>query len=255
MKRLVPWLLPVCLVGCQRRPEPVTLTIFAASSLAKVVPELNAAFGRTHPDVRTVVNTGGSQVLRTQIEAAGGGDVFLCANADHTLRLSQLGLVGEPRELCRNSLVIAGTAHNQVVTRFDDLAAPNVKLVFCARTVPCGQYTEIALQKLVSAGRRDAYQAIRRNVVSEESDVAAAVAKLELGEADAGIVYRTDLRGTSLREIPLPASLQVEAVYTMAKIAAGTSGALADAYLDCLASPEGQEVLRAAGFVVPGGGK
>lgn len=244
------WLLglALALVGCQPRPEANELHVFAAASLRQVLPPLDQAFEQSHPGLSVVLNLAGTAALRAQVEAGARVDAFLSADTRHPAALHAAGLLQAPREWVANELALAVAPQSPLQT-LAEAARPGVKLVACAAAVPAGAYTEQALQALAASRPAEA-KTLRANLVSREADVQAAVARLRLGEADAGFVYRTDLLAAGLREAPLPAPMRISAQYAMAVGAHSPVAALAAAYLDYLAGPQAAAALRRAGFRV-----
>ncbi|GAC1308129.1 MAG: molybdate ABC transporter substrate-binding protein [Vulcanimicrobiaceae bacterium] len=234
-----------------------TLTVYAAASLRE-------AFEAAAPDFTKQTGTtvtfafGGSDTLATQILAGAPAGVFASANEKQMQRLvAAAALAGAPQTFARNSLVLAVPAGTGVVRRvrtLADLARPGVRVLLAAPTVPVGGYARAAIAKM--AGRagyaRDFAAAVERNVVSNELDVKAVATKIALGEADAGIVYATDVTpalAATLGAIALPPEAATDAAYPIAVVrgdGAGTGRAFVDFVLH-----DGQRFLRARGFRSP----
>lgn len=213
-------------------------TVFAASSLREVAPELD-------PDATVVF--GGSNDLAAQIRDGASADVILSASARPVEELRADGLVEEPVVFASNVLVVIVPAKNPArVTHLADLARDGVKLVLGAEGVPVGDY---ARESLELAGLGAAFD----NVVSLENDVKGVVGKVALGEADAGIVYATDVRaaGDGLRSYKISGYFQPEIAYYAALVAPASEPGRD--YLEKLLGEEGQAALRGAGFR-PGNG-
>ncbi|MFN8122819.1 MAG: molybdate ABC transporter substrate-binding protein [Thermoleophilia bacterium] len=213
-------------------------TIFAAASLTQVLPAVD-------PDA--VYSFAGSDQLAFQIEQGAVADVFASANPVHPDRLHAEGLVDRPVPFARNSLVVIVPSGNPGrIAAVRDLARPGVRLVIGDATVPVGAYTRTVLGRL-------RLRAALRNVVSEEPDVRGVVTKVVLGEADAGIAYRTDVRGqeTRVRSIPIPESAQPTVTYTIATIRSSRDPAAARAFIRRLLGPEGRRALVRFGFRLP----
>lgn len=214
---------------------PGGATVYAAASLAAVLPEISP--GDTY-------SFAGSDRLAFQIEQGARADVFASANTDHPDRLFARGLVERPVVFARTTLVVVMPAANPAGIRdARDLARPGVRLVVGAPTVPVGAYTRTALRRL-------RLTAALRNVVSEEADARAVVAKVALGEADAGVAYRTDIRaaGGSVRALEIPRSAQPAAAYSVAVVRAGRHPERARAFVRLLRGPTGRRVLARYGF-------
>jgi molybdate transport system substrate-binding protein len=213
------------------------LTVLAAASLTNVLPHID-------PSARYVF--AGSDDLAAQISQGAPADVFLSAGPRPLEQELKAGKVGPPRVFARNRLVLvvprANPAH---IRRPADVVRPGVRLLLAGPTVPAGNYARRALTRLGLA------RAIGR-ATSQESDVRAVLAKVALGEADAGIVYGTDVAaaGGKVETIPLPAAAQPQITYLGSVVRAGDRAA-AHAFLDRLSGPLGRSWLRRAGFLLP----
>jgi molybdate transport system substrate-binding protein len=229
--------------------EPRELTVFAAASLREAFEDLAKTFESKTPGVKVRVNLAGSQELRTQIENGARADVFASADQKHMAALVKAKLVAAPRVFVRNTPVIIVPKGNPAkVGSFEELARAK-KLVIGVPEVPIGSYT---LEILEKAGG-DFEQKVLANVASRELNVRQVLAKVSLGEADAGIVYRTDaMAGKDKVEIiEIPAKLNVIAEYPVAVLSNAPQAAAARAFVDLLLSADGQKRLAAAGFVAP----
>jgi molybdate transport system substrate-binding protein len=230
------------------RADDREITVFAAASLREVFEDLGKAF-ETKSGVKVHVNLAGSQELRTQIENGAKPDVFASADQKHMDALLKAKLVTAPKVFARNTPVIIVPKGNPAkVGSFDQL--PNAKkIVIGVPEVPIGAYT---VQLLDKAGA-ELKQKILANVASRELNVRQVLAKVTLGEADAGIVYRTDaMAGKDKVEIiEIPAKVNVVAEYPVAVLTRAPQPAAAKAFVDLLLSGDGQKRLAAAGFVAP----
>lgn len=254
-------LLILLLGGCVPPPEPGgTLHVFAAASLTEAFGEIGTSFEASHPRVAVVYNFAGSQQLAQQIIEGAPADVFASASGKQMDALIAAERVagGASQVFARNRLVVILPAKNPAgVSGLADLARPGMKLAFAAPQVPVGQYSlefleKAALQPEFGAGYKDA---VLHNVVSQEENVKAVVAKVALGEADAGIVYVSDLSGDSgsgVGRLEIPDKLNVIASYPIAPVAGGANAALAREFVEFVLSPRGQEVLIRHGFLPPG---
>lgn len=232
--------------------ESVDLTVFAAASLTDAFTEIGQAFDATHPEANTVFNFGGSQNLRTQLEQGAQADVFASANKKEMDAAISSGLVvsGTEQVFLNNHLVVILPAANPgAIQSLEDLARPGLKLVLAAEEVPVGNYARQALEKLDATYDGDYKQAVLANVVSNEDNVKQVVAKVQLGEADAGIVYSSDaIAVPDLKTIVIPPDANVVAKYPIALLKAAPSPALAQEFVDFVLSPEGQSILKKWGF-------
>jgi molybdate transport system substrate-binding protein len=222
--------------------EGSQLTVLAASSLQEAL----TAYGRQIPaGVRA--SFAGSDQLAAQIRQGAPADVYAAADAAYPWRLHREGLAERPVVFAANRLVVAVPAGSRI-SSLADLAAPGTALVIGDATVPVGQYTRQALDRLPEGERR----AILANVRSEEPEVGSVLAKLTAGAADAGFVYLSDLRtapAQTLRQVPIPAPLQPDVVYAAAVLDKAPHPALARRYVAGLLAPRGQAELRRAGFL------
>jgi molybdate transport system substrate-binding protein len=233
---------------------PLTLTVFAAASLTGAFQEIGANFESANPGVQVSFNFAGSQILRTQLEQGALADVF--ASADHknmdALVADHLVESGSIQDFLTNSLtVILPSGNPGNVHRLADLARPGLKLVLADESVPAGNYARQALAKMskVASNGADFSARVLANVVSNETDVKQVVAKVELGEADAGIVYASDaVAAPELKTITIPENINVVASYPIAVLIDAPDPNLAKAFVNYVTSPNGQAILTKWGF-------
>jgi molybdate transport system substrate-binding protein len=234
-------------------PESKTLTVFAAASLTNAFEEIGQAFEATNPRVTVKFNFGGSQTLRTQIEQGATADVFASANAKEMDALITSNLVGADtaKLFLTNQLVVVMPAKNPGgLTTLQDLAKPGLKVVLAAKEVPVGNYALQVLDKLDKNFGDGFKDKVLVNVVSYENDVKQVVAKVQLGEADAGIVYTSDVVAASdLMKINIPTENNVVAKYPLAALADSSNADLAQVFIAYVLSPEGQATLQRWGFL------
>ena len=246
-------LLTACTAPAQSgRPE---LVVFAAASLTDAFAEIGARFGEVHGATVTF-NFAGSQTLAGQLASGAPADVYASANARQMQAAIDAGRV-EPatvRDFAANGLVIITPRDNPAsIGAPADLAAPGLKLVLADAAVPAGQYS---LQFLDNASGDPAFPpgygaAVLANVASYEENVRAVLAKVTLGEADAGIVYSSDVTGAQRDQVQLiaiPAAVNVVATYPIAPVADSAQPELAQAFADFVVSPTGQAILEKYGF-------
>ena len=235
-----------------RPAKSIDLTVFAAASLVDAFGEIGQAFEATHPGVNVVFNLGGSQNLRTQLEQGAQADVFASANRKEMDAVAAAGLVapGAARTFVTNQLVVVLPAGNPGgVHTLQDLARPGLKLVLADEAVPAGRYAREVLDRLNASYGASFRDDVLANVVSNEDNVKQVLAKVQLGEADAGIVYASDaLAASELLTIAIPAQANVVAEYPIAALAGAPSPALAAEFVDFVLSPEGQSILKKWGF-------
>ena len=240
----------VVLAGCGGDEEPSggssaapgELKVFAAASLTAAFTELGQRFTAANGGTRVLLNLAGSQALATQIQQAAPADVF--ASADTTNMGKVKDLVGTPQPFASTLLaIVVENGNPKGVRTLDDLASSDLKVVLAAQEVPAGKY---AKQLLDQAG-------VRVQPVSQEDNVKAVVTKVSLGEADAGLVYVTDVTagGDKVEGVDIPQGQNVLATYPIATVRASQAPDQAQAFMDLVLSGEGQRVLEEHGFLPP----
>jgi molybdate transport system substrate-binding protein len=237
------------LAGCGGSEEPPGgsaapggLTVFAAASLTAAFTELGQQFTAANGGTKVTFNFAGSQALATQIQQGAPADVFASADLANMAKVEDL--TGTPRNLASNRLeIVVEKGNPRGVEGLDDLAAGDLKVVLAAPEVPAGKY---AAEVLAKAG-------VTVRPVSEEDNVKAVVTKVALGEADAGIVYRTDVTtgGDKVEGVEIPKEQNVLAAYPIATVEATKAQDQAQAFVDLVLSAEGQRVLEQHGFLPP----
>ncbi|MEO6796672.1 MAG: molybdate ABC transporter substrate-binding protein [Candidatus Dormibacter sp.] len=226
-------------------PLTGSISVVAAASLTAAFQVIGGAFQKLHPGAKVQFNFGGSSTLVTQIKEGAPGDLFASADQPTMQKLVDASLLaGSPQVFAKNKLaIVVGAGNPKRIARLADLARAGTVAVFCAPTVPCGNYARLALAK---AG-------VRVAPVSQELDVKAVVSKVALGEADAGIVYVTDVKagGSKVQGVPIPNSENVIASYPVAILKGTHNTQLARAFLDYVVSSAGQTTLAGFGFASP----
>jgi molybdate transport system substrate-binding protein len=229
--------------------------VFAAASLTDAFDEISKSFEALHPGTRVNFSFAGSQILRSQIEQGAAADVFASANQTEMKTLAGEKLVkeGTDRTFLTNQLVLVLPPDNPAkITSLRDLANPGLRLVLAADQVPAGKYARQVLDKLNPTLGADYKDKVLANVVSNETDVKQVVAKVQLGEADAGIVYVSDaVAAPQLKKIDIPPAANVIAAYPIAPLAHSANPALASAFCDYVLSADGQAILKKWGFAPP----
>ena len=234
------------------------LIIFAAASLMDAFRELGTKFEQAHPGTTITFNFAGSQQLAQQIIQGAPADVFAPASTKQMDVLVQSGQVngGTSQVFAHNRLVVIYPEDNPArLAALQDLAKPGVKLDLAAKEVPAGQY---ALDFIDKAAADSAFGAsfrahVLKNVVSYEENVKAVLTKVTLGEADAGIVYASDITGTTgakVGRIHIPDELNTVAVYPIAPIKDAAHSAVAERFVAYVLSANGQAILIKHGFNV-----
>jgi len=251
----VAFVVPAC-SGASRgaSAESGELTVFAAASLRSVLVEVVAGFAADHPGVTVAVSTDSSAALATQIEQGAPADVFLSADMTNARRLVDAGLVaGDVVVFAGNLLTIIVPEGNPArLASPADLARPGIKVVAAGDEVPISRY---AAQLVENLARQSGYPGdfaagYAANIVSREDSVAGAVAKIELGEADAGIVYVTDAAASGKVDmLAVPTAANVTVTYGGVVIDRGSGDAAGATFLEWLVGPSGQDILASFGFV------
>jgi molybdate transport system substrate-binding protein len=222
-----------------------TLFVFAAASLTDTFTSLGRTFERAHPGVTVKFDFGGSSSLAQQITQGAPADVFAAASPATMTTVTDAGdATGTPTTFVRNRLEIAVPPGNPgKVTAFKDLADPKLKVVECAPEVPCGA---AALKALAAAG-------LKVKPVSQEQDVKAALTKVRLNEADAALVYRTDVKaaGGKVTGIDFPEAAKAINDYPIVTLARAPQPGLATRFVQLVLSAQGRSILTQAGFESP----
>lgn len=245
--------------GCRRSdparaPREDKLVVFAAASLRDAFSAMGNDFKRAHPGVEITFNFAGTQELRTQLEHGAAVDVFASADQRHMDELVRASRVASPVVFARNEPVVALAKESAGAIRtFADL--PNAtRIVIGTPEVPIGRYTLQILDRASGVLGADFRSRIEAKVVSRELNVRQVLAKVSLGEAEAGFVYRTDAQ-TALDRVTvlsIPAEMNVIADYPIAVVTAAAHPQLGRAWVEFVLSPSGQRALRDAGFISPG---
>lgn len=243
------------LAGCGRGAGATSseLTVFAAASLGPVLADLAPAYAAVEPGVALIVSTDSSAALATQIEHGAPAEVLLSADTTNADRLVAAGVAeGEPIPFARNTLAVIVPEGNPAgIVGPAALGREGVKVIAAGYDVPVSAYAARLIDNLARlpgypTGFARAYAA---NVVSREDSVAGVVAKIELGEGDAGIVYATDAAASGdVETIPIPAEVNVVATYA-AVVVGGRDARAAGAFVEWLVGPDGQSILAAHGFI------
>jgi molybdate transport system substrate-binding protein len=221
-----------------------TLTVFAASSLTATFTELADDFEGEHEGVTVELSFAGSSDLVAQVQQGAPADVVATADTVTMERLTSEGLVGEPVTFATNRLEIVVPPGNPAgVASLQDLARPGLALVVCAPQVPCGAATSQVAEEAE----------VRLSPVSEEPSVTDVLGKVVSGEADAGLVYVTDVlaAGDDAEGIEFPESQAVVNSYPVAVVAGADSDDLAEEFVALVTSDRGRAVLSEAGFGRP----
>jgi molybdate transport system substrate-binding protein len=248
-------------VAAATSPAPVAfpdaggeLTVFAAASLTDAFTQIEADLEVAHPGFATTYNFGGSQALVTQLSERAEADVFASANQAQMTAAQEAGVIaGEPVTFVANRLVVVVPFDNPAALAVPaDLAQDGLRLVLAQAEVPVGNYSRQAICLMAADAATygdDFVGRVAANVVSEEEDVRDVLAKVQLGEADAGIVYASDafIAGDQVHLIAIPDDVNVLATYPIAPITGGDA-ALAAAFIAYVLGADGQATLAEFGF-------
>ncbi|MET9130467.1 molybdate ABC transporter substrate-binding protein [Streptomyces antibioticus] len=222
-----------------------TVTVFAAASLKESFTALGEEFEKAHPGTKVTFNFGGSDSLAASITGGAPADVFASASPK-TMKIvtDAKDNATEPVTFVRNQLEIATLPGNpDKITSLKDLTKSGLKVVLCDKEVPCGA----AVQKALDAS------GLMLTPVSYEQDVKSALTKVELKEADAAVVYKTDVNaaGDKVEGVDFPESADAVNDYPIALLKDAPNAGAAEAFIALVQSPEGQKVLTGAGFLQP----
>jgi len=259
-------LLLATLLGCSRpAPEekatpaasppasgaPARLVVFAASSLTDVFDDLEQSFEAANAGVDVALSYGGSQVLKLKISEGAPGDVFASADDAHMRALVSAGVAQPGQTFAHNELVIVVPSDNPAhIAELKELPRAQ-RLVIGAASVPVGTYTRELFARAGSAYGASFEKDVLSRVVSEESNVRLVRAKVELGEADAAVVYRTDAAASAkVKQVSLPPELNVRASYPIAVLTQTAQPELARRWVSHVLSPVGKTALESRGFLV-----
>ncbi|MET9799617.1 molybdate ABC transporter substrate-binding protein [Streptomyces sp. NPDC006368] len=218
------------------------LTVLAAASLTNVFRTAGAAYEKSHPGTKITFSFAGSQELVAQVKQGAPADALVTADTKSMDGVK--GETGTPTVIAKNRLVIATVEGNpKKIDELKDLGDPRLKVVLAAPEVPAGKYSE----KILDA------QQITVKPVSQEPNVRAVLSKVELGEADAGLVYKTDARSApdKVDAVAIPDAQNAIAEYPAAALKDSRNAEAATAFVAWLAGPEGQKILQDAGFQKP----
>ena len=242
----------LALTGCSPTAAPgstddtasETVTVYAAASLGVAFIDLAALFEEQNPGITVATNFDGSATLATQIEQGAPADVFATADTATLDTLAADGLIDNPTLFAANTLVIAVAPGNPLgITGLSDLARTDVTTVLCAAGVPCGAASATLLDR---AG-------VTLTPASEEQNVTAVVTKVASGEADAGLVYATDLAANPdrLDGVTPEGASDVVSHYPIGVVSDTAQPGAAQAFVDLVLSDAGQAVLARHGFLAP----
>ena len=224
--------------------EPVELKVFAAASLNKAFPEIaDTVLKESDPNIKVTFNFQGSSTLVDQMKEGAPADVFASADQKNMTKASDAKLVDAPKPFASNVLTLIVPKGNPAKITGLDSSLDGKKLVVCAQGVPCGNATKQLAEKL----------GVTLNPVSEEQKVTDVRAKVESGEADAGLVYATDAKaaGDKVETIEVARANEVVNSYPIALTVSTQNKEAAQKFIDAVLSDKGQAVLKKYGFSAP----
>ncbi len=246
----------VLTISIVRAQNTHQLTVFAAASLTDAFESIADAFEAENPNVEVLYNFGGSSTLATQLVQGAPADIFASANdAQMQVAIDSGRIAGEPVTFARNRLVLIVPAGNPAdIGSLHDLANPNINLILATPDVPVRTYTDAMFERMANDPDygEDFRNAVLANLVSEEPNVRQVTAKVALGEADAGIVYLSDVTpdiADAVHALAIPDAFNTIASYPIAITDDTSQPELAQAFIDFVLSNAGQDILVSWNFV------
>jgi molybdate transport system substrate-binding protein len=237
--------------------KPVTVNVFAAASLTEAFKEMAPLFQKLEPCAELAFNFAGSQKLSQQLQDGAPADVFASASGKNMDEVKTAGLISDAGSqiFARNGLAVVVCPTSKFkVEEVKDLAQPGLKLVVAAKEVPVGGYTNQFLENAAADSTlgQTFVDAVKANEVSFEADVKSVLAKVDVCEGDAGIVYKSDAftdKTEGIKSFLIPEALNIIAKYPIAVIKASANPELAQKFIDFVLSNEGQQILEDNGFL------
>lgn len=233
------------------------LTVFAAASLTDAFNEMATELKKANPNLNVTYNFGASSALRLQLQQGARADIFASADQIQMEYAKRSGAIaGEERIFAKNKLVVIyPTSNPGKITTIQDLARPGVKLVLTDKAVPIGNYARVALERMSADPQfgADFGQKALANLRSEEPNVRAVVTRVQLGEADAAIVYASDVTPSvtkDVKSILIPDAFNTVATYPIAVTKDAANRAAAQAFLAYVRSAPAQQILKRHGFII-----
>jgi len=265
LKALLFVFLPLNFAGCGKTASPppqTTLTVFAAASLTESFTDIGKQFESANPQVNVAFNFAGSQQLRSQIEAGAAADVFASANEKEMATAEGESLVKADtiHDFAHNRLVVIFPKDNPAkIASLNNLGKPGIKIDLADPSVPVGKYSLAMLDKIAAdpafgANYKTQFLA---NIVSREENVKAVLSKIRLGEADAGVVYVTDVTPDAAQQVgtlDVPGTFNQIAKYPIAVLTHAPQPDLAAKFEDFVLSDSGQQILHHYNFLPAGAG-
>ncbi|MEO8539412.1 MAG: molybdate ABC transporter substrate-binding protein [bacterium] len=242
--------------GTPAAPVEGEIIVFAASSLTDAFKEAGTAFQQKNPKAKVIFNFASSSALATQINEGAPADVFASADSAQMRVVTDKGNAAEPVVFATNQPTLVVPKSGSPVATFADLAKPGVRLVLAAPEVPIGKYARDVFanaSKTPGGVSADFSDKVLANVKSNEANVRAVLTKVQLGEADAGVVYTTDaaIALNDVKLVDIPSAYNIVAQYPIATTKASKNAALSKAWVAFILSPDGQAILGKYGFGKP----
>ncbi|MBV8086846.1 MAG: molybdate ABC transporter substrate-binding protein [Chloroflexi bacterium] len=232
------------------------LTVFAAASLTDAFNQMKAAIEASNSGRKVDVSYAGSQILRTQLSQGAKADLFASADTANMDGATSDGSIdGQPSIFAHNKLAAVLPSSNAKVTTLQDLAKPGIKVIIEQESVPAGNYSRQALTKMSAdpSFGADFSAKVMANVVSQETDVKAVLSRIQLGEADAGLLYVSDIATAqpgTVKSLAIPDQFNVIADYPIAVVKGAPNAAGAKAFIQYVLAPSGgQAILQKSGLV------
>lgn len=241
--------------GCVKNiSQKKQVVVFAAASLSDVIMEFKESYEKEHEDTELVINLAGSKTLRSQLENGAECDIFISANEKHYKALEKIEIARDGEGFLRNSMVLVVPKDNPAeINSMEDLKKEH-SLVLAQENVPAGDYARAVLDKFSKEFGEDYKEEVLKNLVSNESNVRQVLSKVILGEADAAIVYKTDVTGKSedkLKTIEIPEEFNVTGTYSISYINKDDKDSCEEEVLRCcefLKSDDCCELFEKYGF-------
>lgn len=242
--------LMVLLVGCGNQQED-NIYISAASSLTESIKEIGQVFQETYSQVEVNLNFAATSILKTQILEGAKVSLFLSANKEHYDELVAKGYIVEGQKFATNELVLITQQDNDKINSFKDISKSGISVLLANEEVPIGRYALAVLEDGNKLYGEAFKEMTLNNVVSREANVKQVWSKVKLGEADCGIVYRSDVIGTKseeLKVINIPEEINVEAEYWIGILKQDKTNAPAKELYNMIISENGKQILKKYGF-------
>ena len=256
------FLISSCLSNVRQNTTPhiesdTNLVILAASSLTDAFTELKNLFEEKYPRTNILLNFAGTPTLLTQLELSSSADLFASADEYHISLAQEKGIIlaSNTTKFATNKLTLITPASSKVVRELHDISNPNTKIILALKNVPLGRYSHASLELMghLKNSDFDFTRRVLKKVVSQETAARQVLAKIMIGEADAGIVYITDAtkrHPTHLNMIMIPDEVNVTAIYSIGIVTNARNHKIdhAQQFIDFIVSNKGQDILRRHGF-------